>query len=340
MFNKYFKINDNISVGENEPVFIIAEAGVSHFGSVEKAYKLVDLAVEAKASAIKFQIFDVDQMYTSNSIEWKSRLGPRQLNYQSFKDIKKYCDKKGIIFFATAHDEKSFLFLTQLDVDLFKVGSGEVKNWSYIRKIARTGKPVILSVGMYTFEDIKDVVNIFKEENNLNLIILHCVTNYPADPKEIALGNIKLIAKKFNVLTGYSDHTSGYHIPLASVAMGARVIEKHITLDYNIPNAQDWKVSCGPDNLFSFVRQVREIEETIKTRETGPTFNEIENSKWASKSLVLINSLMKGETIKLENLVAKRPGGGIPPSKIEKIVGLKVKKDIDADSLLTWDLLN
>jgi N,N'-diacetyllegionaminate synthase len=338
MFNKKIKIK-NFIVGENHPVFTIAEAGISHFGSMEKAYKLIDLAIEAKADSVKFQIFDIEQMYTKSSKEWIDRLGPRQISYKNFIMLKKYCDEKGIIFFATAHDDKSLNFLIDLDVELFKIGSGEIKNWPYIEKVAQQNKPVILSVGMYKIEDIEEVVNIFKKFKNKNLIILHCVTDYPADPNDIALCNIQMLSQKFNLVTGYSDHTIGYHIPLASVAMGAKVVEKHITLDYNIPNAQDWKVSCGPNNLSNFISELRDVEKAMKIRLNGPTDNEKKNSQWASKSLVLKKSSKKGTLINSYNLIAKRPGGGIPPSDINEVIGKKLKKDLESDQFLTWDII-
>lgn len=338
MFNKQIKIK-NFLIGRNNPVFVIAEAGVSHFGSLEKAFKLVDLAIEAKADSVKFQIFDIDEMYTKDSKEWKDRLGPRQLTYDSFIKLKNYCDERGIIFFATAHDDKSLNFLINLDIDLFKIGSGEIGNWPYIEKVAQQNKPVILSVGMYRIEDVEEVVKIFKKNKNQNLIILHCVTDYPADPSDIALGNIQMLSERFDLITGYSDHTSGYHIPLASVTMGARVIEKHITLDYNVPNAQDWKVSCGPNNLSNFISELRDVEKAMKTRLDGPTDNEKKNSRWASKSLVLKKGIKKGTIIISENLVAKRPAGGISPSEINDVVGKKIKKNLNSDEILTWDLI-
>ena len=247
--NKYnldleINVEDKI-IGKNNPCFIIAEAGISHFGDLKKAYQLVDLAVEANADAVKFQIFDVDHLISNDLLEWKERLGPRQLPYSDFEKIQNYCKSKNIIFFATAHDIPSLNFLIDLNVPIYKIGSGELGNWQFIRKIASLQKPVILSTGMYRDEEIKLAVDQFNSERNSKLAILHCVTNYPASPSEIYIKRMQSIYNEFQCVTGYSDHTEGYHIPLAAVALGAKIIEKHITLDYNIPNAQDWKVSYG-----------------------------------------------------------------------------------------------
>ncbi|MDA9054607.1 N-acetylneuraminate synthase family protein [Alphaproteobacteria bacterium] len=338
------KFNQRVSVGrhvigEGCPVFLIAEAGLSHFGSEEKAFQLVDLAHAAGADAVKFQIFDIDEMYVSSCTQWRDRLAPRQLNFEVFRRVKKYCEKLGIIFFATAHDDYSLDFLNKMDVALYKVGSGEVRNWGYIKKVASIGKPVILSVGMYDFEEIQKVVEFFQEARNPNLIILHCVTDYPVNPKEVALHNIAELSERFGVLSGYSDHTEGFHIPLASVVAGARVIEKHITLEYDIPNAQDWKVSCGPDNLKHFVDQVRDVELSLSRRTDGPTAREIENSSWASKSVVLTSNLIAGEVILENHLGTKRPGSGICPSEINNVVGKRLIANANADTILTWEML-
>lgn len=333
VFNKRFDI-DGRAVGDGAPVYIIAEAGVAHFGSEEKAYRLVDLATEACADAVKFQVFDVEAMISKDAEEWRARLGSRQLGYDAFERIQKYCQHKGITFFATAHDEPSLDFLDTLNVPVYKIGSGEVGNWAFVERVASRGKPVILSTGMYRQEQIGEALRAMESTGNMNLAILHCVTDYPAAPHDIALGNIQLIRDGFGVVTGYSDHTAGYHIPLAAVALGARIIEKHITLDYNVPNAQDWKVSCGPDNLKTFVNQVRDIEASITTRADGPTENEKRSILWASKSLVTRRDIAAGHVINQEDLCSKRPGNGVSPSRIEEILGRVAKRALPQDVVI------
>lgn len=333
IFNKNFDI-DGRAVGDGAPVYIIAEAGVAHFGSEEKAYRLVDLAAEACADAVKFQVFDVEAMISKDSQEWRARLGPRQLCYDAFERIQKYCQQKGITFFATAHDEPSLDFLDTLNVPVYKIGSGEVGNWGFVERVASRGKPVILSTGMYRQEQIGEALRAMVSTGNMDLAILHCVTDYPAAPNDIALGNIQMIRDRLGVVTGYSDHTAGYHIPLAAVALGARIIEKHITLDYNVPNAQDWKVSCGPDNLKTFVSQVRDIEAALTTRADGPTENEKRSLLWASKSLVTQREIAAGHVIKQADLCSKRPGNGISPSRIKEILGRVAKRTLPQDAVI------
>lgn len=333
IFNRRFSI-DGREVGDGAHVYIIAEAGIAHFGVEEKAYRLVDLAADAGADAVKFQVFDVDAMIAAESAEWKERLGSRQLPYAAFDRIQAYCREKGITFFATAHDEPSLEYLTGLQVPVYKIGSGEVGNWPFLARVARQGKPLIFSTGMYLQKQVGEALQVIADTGNLDVGVLHCVTDYPAAPHDIALGNVALIREQFNVITGYSDHTAGFHIPLAAVAMGARIIEKHITLDYNVPNAQDWKVSCGPDNLKAFVSQVRDIEAAMTTRVDGPTANERRSMLWASKSVVTRRAIAAGQTIGADDLCAKRPGGGISPSRIDEVVGRVVRRALDKDMVI------
>lgn len=335
-FKSIFSINGK-GVGKGEPVYIIAEAGVSHFGDEEKAYALVDLAVDAGADAVKFQTFDVCEMIAEASLEWRSRLGPRQLSYDAFRRIKKYCEQRNITFFSTAHDEASLDFLVSLDVPALKVGSGEVGNWPFIERVASQGLPVILSTGMYRQDQIREVLTKISRIGNADIAVLHCVTDYPAAPSDISLGNIGAIRDTFNVVTGYSDHTSGFHIPLAAVACGAKIIEKHITLEYDIPNAQDWKVSCGPDNLKEFIKQVREIEAAMTLRLGGPTNNEVSNMLWAKKSLVLKSNVSKGHVFSADDFVAKRPGTGIEPSRLDEVLGRIAKRNLARDAILSLE---
>lgn len=335
-FLTHFEI-DGKMVGESSPVYIIAEAGVAHFGSEEKAYKLVDLAAEAGADAVKFQVFDVDAMIAKELGDWKERLGSRQLPYQAFERIQSYCREKKITFFATAHDEPSLDFLASLSVPAYKIGSGEVGNWPFFKRIASIGKPIIFSTGMYQIDQIGEALDIIESSGNQEVAVLHCVTRYPTPPNEVSLGNIDLIHDIHNVITGYSDHTEGYHIPLASIGLGARIIEKHITLDFNIPDAQDWKVSCGPDDLGKFVNEVREIEAALPSRKTGPTMGEQKNLEWASKSLVIRQDIPAGTILTAENFLAKRPGTGISPSQIDKVIGRRSQFFLRRDEILKWE---
>jgi len=326
-------------VGGEAPCFVIAEAGVSHFGDFEKALRLVDMAVEAKADAVKFQVFDIDQMIAAESPEWKERLADRALPYEDFKQIQDYCTHKGIIFFATAHDGQSLAFLNSINVPVFKIGSGELNNIGYLSQAAGYGRPVIYSTGMHTLDDVRRGLEAMVGAGNRDIAVLHCVTQYPTPPEEVNLRAMDTLAAEFSCVVGYSDHTEGHVIPLAAVARGAKIIEKHITLEFNIPNAQDWKVSCGPDDLADFVAEIRRIEAALGHAAKLPGEAEARNQAWASKSLVTTRAIVAGTALDHSMLIAKRPGTGIAPHEIGDILGRKVSKDLEADTVLHWDML-
>jgi len=230
-------------------VFIVAEAGVNHFGSLEKAKHLVDLAVQSGADALKIQVFQTDRLISSQSEEWFERFRRKELTHNEIRKVRNYCQSRGILFFATGHEETSVDFLASLDVPVFKIGSGEVNNWAFLKYIAKKGKPIILSTGMYMLEEVGQALESILQSGNRDVIVLHCVSSYPTPVQEVNLRAMDTLRREFKILVGYSDHTIGYEIPLAAVAMGACVIEKHITLDRNVPNAHDWIVSCGPDDF-------------------------------------------------------------------------------------------
>ncbi len=337
-FNRIFTIADH-PVGDGQPVFVIAEAGVAHFGSMRKAFALVDMAKKARADAVKFQIFDTDELISPVSQEWRNRLRPKELPYESFTEIKRYCDDVGIMFLATAHDEKSFDFLDSLDVPAYKIGSGELDNWPFFKRIALRKKPIIFSTGMFSEKKIEAALMAIRECGNKDIVVLHCVTSYPTSPENVNLLSIPYINKRFNTVTGYSDHTEGYHFPLAAVALGARIIEKHISLDFNIPNAQDWKVSCDHESLTAMIKQIRAIEKG-RGRETVTVSSQEKNSvDWARKSIVISRDIEKGTRLTNDMLVTKRPGTGISPSERENIIGKEIIKSLQKDTLLEWNHL-
>jgi N,N'-diacetyllegionaminate synthase len=337
-FSKSFCIADR-RIGGGQPIFIVAEAGLAHFGSLEKAKALVDMAAAAKADAVKFQVFKTHELISAASPEWIERLQPKELPFSAFKEIESYCREKGIIFFATAHDEPSLEFLDNLDVPALKIGSGEVGNWGFIKKVASRMKPVIISTGMYTLNEIRDALRIFAEAGNPDVAVLHCVTSYPTPPSEVNLNAIATIRKNLDIIVGYSDHTEGFHFPLSAAALGARIIEKHISLDFNVLNAQDWKVSCGPEDLVLMVRQIRDVEKGMGSgvKETGET--ERTSLEWARKSLVATRHIAAGEIIMSVHIQAKRPGYGISPACTNEVIGRKAKKNIKKDEVILWEVL-
>ena len=334
-FSKVFSIGHR-KIGYGQPAFIVAEAGVAHFGSLEKAKALVDMAVAAKADAIKFQIFRTNELISKESSDWIERLRPKELPFEAFRYLQAYCHKKSIIFFATAHDELSLKYLDNLNVPVYKIGSGEVENWPFLEKIASRNKPVILSTGMYTMEQIGQALAIFEKAKNLDLAVLHCVTRYPTPSFEVNLYAMETIRSKFGVIAGYSDHTEGFHFPVTAVALGAKVIEKHISLDFNILDAQDWKVSCGPEDLPRMVRQIREIEAGLGSGDKTPSDAEKTNLSWARKSLVAARDILRGEVIASDMLRTKRPGGGISPARIQEVIGKRARINIKNDKMIHW----
>lgn len=328
---------DRKRIASGSPVFVIAEAGVNHFGNIEIAKHLIDMAVIARADAVKFQIFKTENLVSSVAPDWIERLKPKELPYPAFKILKDYCEKKSIIFLATAHDDESFDFLKTLNPPAYKIGSGEVSNVEYLKKIARQKKTVILSTGMHDIDDVREAVGIFLSEGNDNLAILHCVTCYPPAPEDINVKAIHTLQKEFQCPVGYSDHTMGNDIVLAAVAIGASIIEKHIAVSKNAPGSQDCLVSCEEKDLIELVNSIRKIEKAMGTGEKIPSDRELKSKEWARKSIVAKRDICKGETITGDMLILKRPGNGMSPRKIPDIVGRRAKNDIKADTLLCCD---
>lgn len=327
-------------VGLSAPCLIIAEAGVNHFGSLEKAFQLVDLAVEAGADVLKIQFYFTDRLIGNSALDWRERMRSKELSKVDVRLIRDYCNERGIIFLCTPHDDWALKFLDQeLDLPAFKIGSGEVENWPFLKKVAECGKPVILSTGMYKLDQIRKAISIMADNGCPALAILHCVTSYPAPPETINLKVMDQIRSFHSGPVGYSDHTAGVAVPLASVALGAKILEKHITLDRNVPNAQDWKVSCDPTNFSSFVAQLREIEVAIlEQQDKKISAVEQESLLWARKSLHASYPISRGIKITADMLVAQRPGSGISPAHQDTLVGLIAARDIKAGALIDWEM--
>jgi N,N'-diacetyllegionaminate synthase len=315
-------------IGAGRPCLIIAEAGVNHFGDIQKAFDLVDMAHEAGADIFKLQHFKTDELVGPSAQEWRQRLRSKELTDAEIFLIKERCDARGIIFMCTGHDESSLHFLDQnVNVPAFKIGSGEVGNWPSLKKVAGRKKPMILSTGMYELDDIKTALNVIHEGGCKQVAVLHCVTTYPTEPADVNLSVMEQIRSFFKGPVGYSDHTEGTAVPLAAVALGADVIEKHITIDRNIPNAQDWKVSCDPSNFTKFVSDVREIELARGGIPKELSKEEHNSILWARKSLHTCCDIPAGTIVREGMIVAQRPGDGMEPFLIEEVIG---KKTIDS----------
>jgi N,N'-diacetyllegionaminate synthase len=336
-FKKSFKV-DGKPIGDGYPASIIAEAGVNHFGDLKKAYQLIDLACEAKADFFKIQHYKTENLVGSIAPEWIERLKEKELTDDSVLKIRDKCNEKGISFLCTAHEQESLEFLDkELNVPAFKIGSGEVDNWEFIEDIASRGKPVILSTGMYQIEQIKQVIDVIHKGGCTELCILHCVTNYPAKDSNINLDVIRQIKDLFEGPIGYSDHTTGIAIPLASIALGANVLEKHITIDKNVPNSQDWKVSCDQSDFYQLVHDVRRIENSLGGEAKKISSEEMASIDWARKSITSVSSLSPGDIITKNSICMQRPGTGIPGSELHKVIGRTIVEPIAKGRLITWD---
>lgn len=331
-------------------VLIIAEAGVNHNGSLENAFKLIDAAVDAGVDYVKFQTFKSENLVsksakkadyqiqnTGNSTDSQyEMLKKLELSHESHELLIDYCKQKNIQFFSTAFDLDSLEYLKKIGLDLVKIPSGEITNLPYLRKAAQLFNKVILSTGMCTMEDIEAAINVFLKENisKENITILHCNTEYPTPMNDVNLKAMLSIQKEFGTAVGYSDHTLGIEVPVAAVALGASVIEKHFTLD-NTMEGPDHAASLEPHELKQMVKAIRNIEQAIsgdgiKT----PSESEMKNIEIARKSIVASTSISKGEIFTEENLTIKRPGTGISPMKWDEIIGKVATKDFSTDDLI------
>jgi N,N'-diacetyllegionaminate synthase len=329
-------------------VFIIAEAGVNHNGSLQLAKKLVDKAKEAGADAVKFQTFKAENLVSKSAKKAKYQvenmgsdesqyemIKKLELGFDEFKELKNYCDKKEIMFLSTPFDDESIEFLDKLGLEIFKIPSGEITNLPYLRKIGLLKKKVILSTGMSDLGEVEDALDVLisagtKKEN---IIVLHANTEYPTPFEDVNLKAIQTIACAFGVKVGYSDHTLGIEVPIAAVAMGASVIEKHFTLDKNMVGP-DHKASLEPYELEPMVKAIRNIEKALGDGIKKPSKSESKNIEIVRKSIVAKRDIKKGEKFTEENLSIKRPGNGISPMRWDEILGQIARKDYKEDELI------
>ena len=327
-------------------VFIIAEAGVNHNGSLDLAKKLVDRAVDACVDCVKFQTFnptdmvtnvaskaDYQKKNTNNTESQLEMLKELSLKEDEFVSLKDYCDKKGILFLSTPFDLESVDFLETLGCDKWKVPSGEITNYPYLVKIAKTGKPVIMSTGMSTIDEIRQALGVLRQNGSGEISLLHCNTQYPTPYEDVNLRAMLTLRDEFGVTVGYSDHTPGIEVPIAAVAMGAKIIEKHFTLDRNM-GGPDHKASLEPDELKAMVVCIRNIEKALGNSEKRVTESEKENIAVARKSIVAKTGIKKGDIISEGNITTKRPGTGISPMEWNEVIGTRAIRDFETDELI------
>lgn len=339
-------------VGPGERCFIIAEAGVNHNGSMELARKLVEVAAESGADAVKFQSFKSNKLVTATapkaayqakqSDQAESQfemLRKLELSSEAQRELQELCRQRQIFFLSTPFEEESADYLDQLGIGAFKIPSGEVINLPFLAHVARKKKPIILSTGMSTLAEVAAAVRIIRETGNAQIVLLQCTSNYPADPADANLRAMNAMAQEFKVPVGYSDHTTGHEVALAAVALGACVIEKHFTLDHALPGP-DHKISLEPKELREFVRAVRTVESALGTGEKKPASSEADIAAVARKSLVSACDIPANSMITLEMIAARRPGTGLSPALHDQLVGRKTRVSIPADTVLTLDMFS
>lgn len=346
---KKIKIGNKL-IGEKEPCFIIAEAGVNHNGNFDLAKKLINVAKKAGVDAVKFQTFKSEEIVTLDASQAKYQVentGKREsqytmlkrleLSYSNFRELKEYCDKEKIIFLSTPHSCKEDVDLVAELSPAIKIGSGDLTNLSILKYIAGKNLPIILSTGMGNLEEIKEAVDVILSFNQ-ELILLHCTTNYPTPFNQVNLKAMLTMAKEFNLPVGYSDHTEGINVSLAAVALGARVIEKHFTLDKNLPGP-DHKASLEPKELEEMVKAIRNTERALGNGIKGPTRSEKKVRRVVRKSVIAKVNIPEGTKITKNMLIIKRPGTGIKPKYVSKVIGRRAEKNIKKDELITWDII-
>ena len=336
MFQSSFTIARR-RIGQRAPVFVIAEAGVSHFGRMDLARQLVCLAYEAGADAFKTQLFDADTLIAKRAQDWRDRLRSRNLTLDDARELKKMCDDLGLLFLATAHDETRIPWLEALDVPAVKVGSGERNNPAFLEKLARLGKPMIVSTGMYDEADVDEALDACTAGGCDQVALLHCVTSYPTPAGEVNLAAMDRLRAVFPGPVGYSDHTEDDLAALAAVARGADIVEKHIAILRDVPNAHDWKVSAGPDNFADLVSRIRRVETLIGHGRKEAAACEEASEQWALKSLVAGRDLPAGHVLAASDLIAKRLGDGLKPTRMGEVLGRRLRRSMCADDPLTFE---
>lgn len=346
------KISDRC-IEKEEPCFIIAEAGINHNGDINLAKELIDVAANARADAVKFQTFKAEKLVLQDTgkAEYQTKnTGSEESQYQmlkmleltesNFEELKAYAVRKNIIFLSTPFDEESVDFLDSIGVPLFKIGSGDLTNLLLLRHIAKKNKPVILSTGMSTLGEIDEALCTLIKEGLSDIVILHCITSYPAKAEEANLNVIKTLRSCFKLPVGLSDHTLGINVSLAARALGACVIEKHFTLDKKLAGP-DHGASLDPEELGALVRGIREIESALGNGIKRPTQEEEKIKKFVRKKLVTITDIPRGTIIVEEMLMPKRVGteDGIDPRYLYSVLGKKALQNIKINSPIKWTMI-
>lgn len=326
--------------------FIIAEAGVNHNGDIEIAKKMIDAASAAGVDAVKFQTFKAERIVsinapkaeyqiknTNNTESQYQMLKKLEIDKETHLELMEYCKDKNIMFLSTPFDIDSVHMLVELGIEIIKIPSGEITNLPYLREVARQKKKVILSTGMSNMQEVKDAVDILRQNGAEDITVLHCNTQYPTPMEDVNLRAMISMREELELPVGYSDHTQGIEVPIAAVAMGATVIEKHFTLDKSM-EGPDHKASLEPDELSVMVKAIRNIEKALGDENKALTESEKDNLSIVRKSIVAACRIEKGELFTEKNLTVKRPGNGISPMKWDEVIGKVADKIYEADEMI------
>jgi N-acetylneuraminate synthase/N,N'-diacetyllegionaminate synthase len=337
-------------VGQGEPVFVIAEAGVNHNGELPLAFQLVDAAVSAGADAVKIQTFIAQNVITTDAAKadyQKTTTGEQesqlemvqrlQLSFDDFRELKNYCERHGIMFLSTPFDFESVDFLHELGVPAFKISSGDLTNQPLLRHVAAKRRPVILSTGMSDMDEVKEALSVLHAAGNDEVVVLQCVTNYPAAPEDVNLRAMLTMQSAFNINVGYSDHTLGIEVPLAAAALGACVIEKHLTFD-NDAWGPDHRASLEPDEFKAMVDGIRRVESALGNGIKTPAASEARNAQVARRSIVAAVDIAAGTEMTPAEIAFKRPGTGLPPKMAEQVLGRIARVNVPAGTLLKIEM--
>lgn len=329
-----------------ERVFIIAEAGVNHNGDLNIAKKLIDAAADAGADAVKFQTFKADALVTNKaekaqyqlettekSETQRQMLKKLELTAEMHEELIAHCREKNILFMSTPFDMSSIQLLKKFNMSIYKIPSGEITNLPYLREMASLGKKIILSTGMSTLEEIKEAVDILKKYGAADVCVLHCNTSYPTPFEDVNLKAMVTLMDILDLEVGYSDHTIGIEVPIAAVAMGATIIEKHFTLDKGM-SGPDHKASLEPDELKQMVRCIRNIEKALGDGKKQVSASESGNMSVVRKSIVAAEKIHKGEIFTERNLTTKRPGMGISPMRWDEVIGKVADREYEMDEMI------
>jgi len=337
----------NKTIGRDNPVFIIAEIGTNHGGSFDKAKEMVIKAAESGADAVKFQLFHADKLVAENAASFDDETGKSQLDQYSklqlsndeYKKLKDLADSLGVLFFASAWDKDSVDFLIRLGVPAFKVGSGDLTNLPLISYTARTKKPIIIATGSSDLIEIKEAIEAIKNEGNDQIILLHCVANYPAKIEDSNLKAIPLMESVFGLPVGISDHVIGNYTTFAAVSLGAAVVEKHFTLDKTQESkfGENHDMSIDPDDLKDIVAGCKAIKTALGEQKKMPTKSEMETRGLIRRSIIAVKDIPKGAKLTEDNISILRPAHGIEPKYLNLVLGKKTKNSIKRGEPVTWN---